>query len=251
MWQTVGAVRLVSSNYSSNQNSRSYQMTRSVHELILLHFVIHCESLHVLRCSWSTALEDYLFTQNKERQSTVYRYRIIRTLTSVSSSIDWRNSLGSSPPAVINCCFWWQISPIRLSLLCFWDFYLCGAVIFFHYFFALHSYIYRKEELILELKWRSHIREFCPIFYHGYVLLYGYLIIQDPPQAVVVPPGWEKCEDEEGAYYWHIKSGTIQREPPSPSPPEVKQTTLRSLSVKSNSVRTLVSTFLPIAHKRK
>ncbi|XP_078323905.1 protein Fe65 homolog isoform X2 [Crassostrea virginica] len=57
----------------------------------------------------------------------------------------------------------------------------------------------------------------------------------DPPQAVVVPPGWEKCEDEEGAYYWHIKSGTIQREPPSPSPPEVKQTTLRSLSVKSNS----------------
>lgn len=57
----------------------------------------------------------------------------------------------------------------------------------------------------------------------------------DPPQEVVLPPGWEKCEDEEGAYYWHIKSGTIQREPPSPTTPDVKQTTLRSLSVKSTS----------------
>ncbi|XP_062566628.1 amyloid beta precursor protein binding family B member 2-like isoform X1 [Saccostrea cucullata] len=57
----------------------------------------------------------------------------------------------------------------------------------------------------------------------------------DAPEKVVLPAGWEKCEDEEGAYYWHIKSGTIQREPPSPAPPDVKQTTLRSLSVKSNS----------------
>lgn len=29
-----------------------------------------------------------------------------------------------------------------------------------------------------------------------------------------LPPGWEKHEDKEGPYYWHIKSGTIQREPP-------------------------------------
>ena len=30
-------------------------------------------------------------------------------------------------------------------------------------------------------------------------------------------PGWEKHEDGEGAYYWHVKSGTIQRNPPSAS----------------------------------
>ncbi|XP_049836125.1 protein Fe65 homolog [Schistocerca gregaria] len=30
-----------------------------------------------------------------------------------------------------------------------------------------------------------------------------------------LPPGWEKHEDNDGPYYWHIKSGTIQREPPS------------------------------------
>lgn len=29
-----------------------------------------------------------------------------------------------------------------------------------------------------------------------------------------LPPGWEKHEDNDGPYYWHIKSGTIQREPP-------------------------------------
>ena len=26
--------------------------------------------------------------------------------------------------------------------------------------------------------------------------------------------------DEDGPYYWHIKTGTIQREPPSPTVPE-------------------------------
>jgi len=26
--------------------------------------------------------------------------------------------------------------------------------------------------------------------------------------------GWEKHSDENGFYYWHIKSGTIQRDPP-------------------------------------
>ncbi|PAV83587.1 hypothetical protein WR25_26327 [Diploscapter pachys] len=42
-----------------------------------------------------------------------------------------------------------------------------------------------------------------------------------------LPPGWEKHEDPSGfSYYWHVDSGTIQREPPravtpprSPSPP--------------------------------
>ena len=29
-----------------------------------------------------------------------------------------------------------------------------------------------------------------------------------------LPPGWEKHSDDNGFYYWHIKSGTIQREPP-------------------------------------
>merc|ERR1712127_654257 len=29
-----------------------------------------------------------------------------------------------------------------------------------------------------------------------------------------LPLGWEKHEDSDGAYYWHIKSGTIQRDPP-------------------------------------
>ncbi|CAO1424570.1 unnamed protein product [Diamesa serratosioi] len=29
-----------------------------------------------------------------------------------------------------------------------------------------------------------------------------------------LPPGWEKHEDNGGFYYWHIKSGTIQREMP-------------------------------------
>lgn len=29
-----------------------------------------------------------------------------------------------------------------------------------------------------------------------------------------LPYGWEKHEDNDGPYYWHIKSGTIQREPP-------------------------------------
>ncbi|KAL3266605.1 hypothetical protein HHI36_010769 [Cryptolaemus montrouzieri] len=30
-----------------------------------------------------------------------------------------------------------------------------------------------------------------------------------------LPPGWEKHEDHDGPYYWHIKSGTIQRELPA------------------------------------
>ncbi|KAL7289688.1 hypothetical protein TKK_0016411 [Trichogramma kaykai] len=33
-------------------------------------------------------------------------------------------------------------------------------------------------------------------------------------KEVNLPLGWEKHEDKEGPYYWHIKSGTIQREAP-------------------------------------
>ncbi|XP_054260441.1 protein Fe65 homolog isoform X2 [Macrosteles quadrilineatus] len=29
-----------------------------------------------------------------------------------------------------------------------------------------------------------------------------------------LPAGWERHEDNDGPYYWHIKSGTIQRDPP-------------------------------------
>ncbi|XP_064610225.1 protein Fe65 homolog isoform X6 [Liolophura sinensis] len=36
-------------------------------------------------------------------------------------------------------------------------------------------------------------------------------------EAEALPPGWEKHQDEQGAYFWHIKSGTIQREPPQPT----------------------------------
>ncbi|KAL5286020.1 APBB2 family protein [Megaselia abdita] len=38
--------------------------------------------------------------------------------------------------------------------------------------------------------------------------------IEDKDGTKDLPPGWEKHEDNDGPYYWHIKSGTIQREPP-------------------------------------
>jgi amyloid beta (A4) precursor protein-binding family B protein 2 (Fe65-like) len=31
----------------------------------------------------------------------------------------------------------------------------------------------------------------------------------------LLPPGWERHEDTSGPYYWHIKSGTIQRDRPT------------------------------------
>ncbi|XP_074650939.1 amyloid beta precursor protein binding family B member 1-like isoform X2 [Tubulanus polymorphus] len=37
----------------------------------------------------------------------------------------------------------------------------------------------------------------------------------EPEAKEELPPGWQKHEDENGPYYWHIKSGTIQRDPPS------------------------------------
>ncbi|XP_015593076.1 amyloid-beta A4 precursor protein-binding family B member 2 isoform X2 [Cephus cinctus] len=47
-----------------------------------------------------------------------------------------------------------------------------------------------------------------------------------------LPAGWEKHEDNDGPYYWHIKSGTIQREPPE-APLNSKTESRRSL-VKDN-----------------
>jgi amyloid beta A4 precursor protein-binding family B member 2 len=38
---------------------------------------------------------------------------------------------------------------------------------------------------------------------------------KDKEQNQDLPPGWEKHEDEHGAYYWHIKTGVTQREPPA------------------------------------
>lgn len=38
--------------------------------------------------------------------------------------------------------------------------------------------------------------------------------IEEKDATKDLPPGWEKHEDNDGPYYWHIKSGTIQREPP-------------------------------------
>ncbi|XGW17255.1 hypothetical protein V3C99_002117 [Haemonchus contortus] len=60
--------------------------------------------------------------------------------------------------------------------------------------------------------------------------------VNPPPPAIEeepkqLPPGWEKHQDPSGfSYYWHVDSGTIQREPPSretqadaPPPPQVIQ----------------------------
>ncbi|RXG59753.1 Protein Fe65-like protein [Armadillidium vulgare] len=38
---------------------------------------------------------------------------------------------------------------------------------------------------------------------------------KDPPSDDALPSGWEKHEDNDGPYYWHIKSGTITRTPPN------------------------------------
>ncbi|CAH1777420.1 unnamed protein product [Owenia fusiformis] len=59
-----------------------------------------------------------------------------------------------------------------------------------------------------------------------------------PPKLTDLPPGWEKHEDENGAYYWHIKSGTIQRDPPPPPPPETQRQTSNSSQSSNGSIPT-------------
>ncbi|CAG9133070.1 unnamed protein product [Plutella xylostella] len=44
---------------------------------------------------------------------------------------------------------------------------------------------------------------------------------KEPP--LQLPPGWERHEDNDGPYYWHVKSGTIQREVPKMPPVEAKE----------------------------
>ncbi|KAH9490182.1 Protein Fe65 [Bulinus truncatus] len=55
-------------------------------------------------------------------------------------------------------------------------------------------------------------------------------------ESEVLPDGWEKHEDDDGAYYWHVKSGTIQRDPPLPAPPDGPALcSARSISLTSDS----------------
>uniref|UniRef100_A0A0N5AZA8 WW domain-containing protein n=1 Tax=Syphacia muris TaxID=451379 RepID=A0A0N5AZA8_9BILA len=43
--------------------------------------------------------------------------------------------------------------------------------------------------------------------------------VEEPPPMKRLPAGWEKHQDPSGySYYWHVDSGTIQREPPHSEP---------------------------------
>ncbi|XP_059080131.1 protein Fe65 homolog [Tigriopus californicus] len=48
-------------------------------------------------------------------------------------------------------------------------------------------------------------------------------------QANGLPLGWERHEDDEGPYYWHVKSGNIQREPPKESNDEDRSALVRNI----------------------
>ncbi|XP_017884316.1 protein Fe65 homolog isoform X3 [Ceratina calcarata] len=50
-----------------------------------------------------------------------------------------------------------------------------------------------------------------------------------------LPPGWQKHEDENGPYYWHVKSGNIQREPPE-APLHSKRESRKSLIKDNDSI---------------
>ncbi|CAG4960603.1 unnamed protein product [Colias eurytheme] len=54
------------------------------------------------------------------------------------------------------------------------------------------------------------------------------------PKKEVLPPGWEKHEDNDGPYYWHIKSGTIQREIPKMPPIEARESRISMVRDCSN-----------------
>ncbi|CAH2055938.1 unnamed protein product, partial [Iphiclides podalirius] len=53
--------------------------------------------------------------------------------------------------------------------------------------------------------------------------LYAIPVKLRPKKEPQLPPGWEKHEDNDGPYYWHIKSGTIQREVPIMPPTDGKE----------------------------
>ena len=55
----------------------------------------------------------------------------------------------------------------------------------------------------------------------------------NPDEAEVLPPGWERGEHEDGPYYWHFKSGTIQRDPLSPVLADCRDPPQRSTSSNS------------------
>uniref|UniRef100_T1J3F3 PID domain-containing protein n=1 Tax=Strigamia maritima TaxID=126957 RepID=T1J3F3_STRMM len=55
------------------------------------------------------------------------------------------------------------------------------------------------------------------------------------PKETALPPGWEKHEDGDGPYYWHIKSGTIQRDPPPPAAGDSKEY-MRSASISNDPI---------------
>nr|XP_034836535.1 protein Fe65 homolog isoform X2 [Maniola hyperantus] len=54
------------------------------------------------------------------------------------------------------------------------------------------------------------------------------------PKKETLPPGWEKHEDNDGPYYWHIKSGTIQREIPKMPPVEARESRISMVRDCSN-----------------
>ncbi|CAK1542751.1 unnamed protein product [Leptosia nina] len=54
------------------------------------------------------------------------------------------------------------------------------------------------------------------------------------PKKETLPPGWEKHEDNDGPYYWHIKSGTIQREIPKMPPIEARESRISMVRDCSN-----------------
>ncbi|XP_039294670.1 LOW QUALITY PROTEIN: protein Fe65 homolog, partial [Nilaparvata lugens] len=72
---------------------------------------------------------------------------------------------------------------------------------------------------------------------------------EEPPSSPTdpdLPAGWEKHEDNDGPYYWHIKSGTIQRDPPEsaldePRTPLVKDAETVLTSYQQTGVVSLVT----------
>ncbi|CAH1634927.1 unnamed protein product [Spodoptera littoralis] len=64
--------------------------------------------------------------------------------------------------------------------------------------------------------------------------LYAIPVKLRPKKEPQLPPGWEKHEDNDGPYYWHIKSGTIQREIPKMPPIEAKESRISMVRDCSN-----------------